>query len=87
MSWIPSRDAHGGIAEILATGKFPTTFCGGEEYLEGPDLHVNGYMDKKKKLAALNIEEAGDRIGGARMESPKGKTLTFTDMASPQSED
>ncbi len=73
MGWIPSRDLPDrGIAGILKAKQMPQAWCiTDSEYLEGPDIHVTGYMDKKKKLAALNINEAGDRIRGARMESPK----------------
>ena len=77
MGWIPSEH-HGGIQEIIDTKQVPVGWCiTDSEYLEGPDIHVTGYKDKERKLAALDIAEAGDRIGGARMESPKGKTLTF----------
>jgi hypothetical protein len=78
MGWIPSRDYHGGIAEIIEERKVPTMWAiTDSEYLEGPDIHVTGYMDKKKQLRELGINEAGDRVGGARMESPKGKSLHF----------
>ena len=77
MGWKPS-DYHGGLAEIIRTKKFPTAWAiTDSEYLEGPDIHVTGYMDKKKQLRNLGIEEVGDRVGGARTESPKGKSLHF----------
>lgn len=85
MGWKPS-DHHGGLKEIIETKQVPVGWCiTDSEYLEGPDITVTGWRDKQRKLAALDITEQGDRVGGARMESPKnGRTLTF-DMSDPQS--
>lgn len=79
MGWIPSRDHHGGLKEILETKQVPVGWCiTDSEYIENLDTHVTGYMDKKRKMAAMGVEEKGDPVGGARKNTyDQGKTLTF----------
>jgi hypothetical protein len=78
MGWVPS-EYHGGIAGILASRRFPKTYCIRDSvYDEQLDEHITGWKHKQKVLKSASFEECGDTIRGGRMETAKPKgTLTF----------